>query len=275
MALQPRMGRGAGPGPHRHQVGIAGLGAAQQEVVGIHLIGQLGDDECLAAAGVLLNGDDRAHGDRAAAGALGVLDALAADDERAGREVRALHPLHERGEALLALGVRMLEQPQCAVGDLAQVVRGDVRRHADRDARAAVDEQVREAAGQDERLLGAAVVVRAEVDGLLVDVAHHLHGERGHPALGVALGGRRVVARGAEVALPLHERVAQRPRLGQAHEGVVDGTVAMRVVVAHDVADDAGALGEVAVGAVAAVVHRVEHAAVHRLESVTHVREGA
>ena len=49
----------------------------------------------------------------------------------------------------------------------------------------AVDEQVGEAARQDDRLAGLAVVVRLEVDRLLVDVPHHLHGERGEPAFGV------------------------------------------------------------------------------------------
>ena len=129
----------------------------------------------------------------------------------------------------------------------------------DRDAGAAVDEQVREPARQDHRLLSAAVVVGREVDGVLVDVAHHLHGERRHARLGVAHRGRRVVARRPEVALALHQRVAQRPRLRQAHEGVVDRAVAVRVVVAHHVADDAGALGEAAVRSVAAVEHRVVH----------------
>jgi len=50
------------------------------------------------------------------------------------------------------------------------------------------------AARQDCRLLGLAVVVVLEFDRLLVDVADHLHGQRGHPALGVSRRGRRVVA---------------------------------------------------------------------------------
>ena len=49
----------------------------------------------------------------------------------------------------------------------------------------------------------------------------------------------------------------------------------MRVVLAHDVADDAGALVVAAVGAVAAVVHRVDHAAVHGLHAVAHIRQGS
>ena len=47
----------------------------------------------------------------------------------------------------------------------------------------------------------------------------------------------------------------------------------MRVVLTHDLADDAGALVPAAVGPVAAVVHRVEDAAVHRLEPVADVRQ--
>ena len=35
----------------------------------------------------------------------------------------------------------------------------------------------------------------------------------------------------AEVALPLHERVAQAPGLHEPHQGVVDRTVAVRVVL--------------------------------------------
>ena len=87
--------------------------------------------------------------------------------------------------------------------------------------------------------------------------------------------GRWVIAGRAEVALALDERIAQRPRLGEPDEGVVDRAVAVRVVTAHDVADDAGALVEAAVGPVAAVVHRVEHAPVHRLEPVAHVGQRA
>ena len=47
------------------------------------------------------------------------------------------------------------------------------------------------------------------------------------------------------------------------------------MVFTHDLADHAGALGVTTVGAVAAVVHRVDHAAMHGLHTVAHVRQGA
>jgi hypothetical protein len=63
-------------------------------------------------------------------------------------------------------------------GDLAQVVRRDVGGHADRDAVGAVDQEVRDPRRQDRGLLRPAVVVRYEIDGVLVDVPQHLHGQR-------------------------------------------------------------------------------------------------
>ncbi len=258
-----------------HLAGVGELGDLQRQVVGVDHVGQLGDHQHGAAAVVLVDLDHRALGDRAASGAVGLLDALAAHDERAVGEVRALDPLDERVLQLLAGGVGVLERPPGAVGDLDEVVRRDAGGHADRDAGRAVDQQVGVARRQHDGLLRAAVVVGLEVDGVLADVAHHLERERRHPALGVPHGGRGVVARRAEVALAVHERGPHHPRLRQAHEGVVDRGVAVRVVLTHDVADDARALGEPAVGAVAAVEHRVEHAAVHRLEAVADVGQRA
>ena len=81
---------------------VGQLGDAQQQVVGVDLVGQLRDDEERATAVVLLDLDLGAHHHRAATGAVGVLDPLAAHDESAGGEVRALHPLEERLEHLLA-----------------------------------------------------------------------------------------------------------------------------------------------------------------------------
>ena len=209
----------------------------------------------------------------------------------AGREVGSGDPLHQPVEQVLVrramrlvvvgLGRRLgrrgleplvvLQVPLDAGRDLAQVVRRDVGGHPDRDALRAVDEQVREPRGQHDGLGRPAVVVRPEVDGLLVDVPQHLHRQRGQAALGVPHGGGRVVARRAEVALPVDQRHPHRPRLGHPHERVVDRAVAVRVVVAHHLADHPRALEVPAVGPEAAVVHRVEDARVHRLEPVAHV----
>ena len=242
------------------------------QVVRIDLVRQLGDHQARAVVD-LLHTDHRALRDGAAARAVGLLDPLVAQDLRARGEVRALDPLDELLQQGLAVHVRVLQVPLDAVRHLAQVVRRDVRGHAHRDARGAVDQQVREPGRQHRGLLLLAVVVVLEVHGVLVDVPDHLHGQRRHLGLGVPGRGGAVVARGAEVALAQRERVAHGPVLDQTHQGVVDRGVAVGVVVAHHVADHARALVERALRAVAAVVHGVEHAAVHGLETVPHVRQ--
>ena len=80
---------------------------------------------------------------------------------------------------------------------------------------------------------------------------------------------------GAEVAVAVDERVTQREVLGHARERVVDGLVAVRVELAHDVADGGRALLVLAVGTQTACVHPVEDAAVDGLQAVARVGEGA
>ena len=232
---------------------------------------QLGDDDRLLALLQRLDVGARLDAHAAAAGLVRVPDARPAEDDPAGGEVGALDVLHQPVE--VDLGV--LDVGDRRVDHLAQVVRRDVRRHADRDARGAVDEQVREACRQHERFLARAVVVRREVDRVHVEVAQHLGGDPGQAGLGVAHGGSRVVVDRAEVALAVDELVAHREVLGHAHERVVDRRVAVRVIVAHHLADDLRALGVGAGGAEAELVHRVEHAAVHRLQAVAHVGQRA
>jgi hypothetical protein len=71
------------------------------------------------------------------------------------------------------------------------------------------------------------------------------------------------------------QRQAHRPGLPHADERVVDRGVAVGMQLAHDLADHAGALHVRAVGADAHVVHRVQDAALDRLQPVAGVRQRA
>ena len=217
----------------------------------------------------LLDAGRRPHLHRAATGAVGVDDAGTAEDARPGREVGTLDELHE----VVGCRLGVVDQVEDRVDDLAEVVRRDVRRHADGDALAAVDEQVREPRRQHDGLFGGAVVVRDHVDGFLVDVGQQLHGQRVQTTFGVARGGRAEVG-AAVVAVEVDQRVAQRERLGHAHQGVVDRAVAVRVEAGHRVAGDTGALDVAAVGPETLFLHVPDDPAVHRLEAVAHVGQG-
>ena len=61
--------------------------------------------------------------------------------------------------------------------------------------------------------------------------------------------------------------------LRHAHQRFVDRRVAVRMITAHHVADHLGALAVLGVGGEALFPHRVEDAALHRLQAVAHVRQ--
>ena len=132
----------------------------------VHLVRNFGDDDRFALLADGLDLDLAAHHDRAAAGVIGAADARAAEDDAAGREIRARHDLDQ----LVDAERRIVDQRHAGVDHLAEIVRRDVGRHADGDAAGAVDQQIGEARRQHHRLVLVAVVVRLEIDGVLVDV---------------------------------------------------------------------------------------------------------
>ena len=246
------------------------LGHALLQGALVDLVGQLVDDDGLAVGlADRLEVGARAHDHAAAAGAVALAHAGEAVDQAGGREVRRLHDVDQR----LDVGVGLGEQLQAGIDDLAQVVRRDVGRHAHCDAGRAVDQQVGDARGQDQRLLLRAVVVRPEVHRLLVDVGEQLVADARHADLGVPHRRGVVAVDRAEVALAIDQHVAQREVLRHAHDGVVHRDVAVRVVFTDDVADDTRGLLVGAVPVVGQFVHREQHAPMHRLEAVARVGE--
>jgi hypothetical protein len=166
------------------------------------------------------------------------------------------------------------DEGYCAVYDLAEIVGRDVGGDTNGDPGGAVEQEKRQARGQHHGLLHGAVVVGREVDGVLFEILQQLLGDPGHPDLRVSHGRRRVAVEGAEVALAVDERVAQREVLRHAHDRVVGGRVGVGVVLAVDVADDAGRLLVGPVPAVAHLVHGEQGAPVDGLEPVAHVGDG-
>ena len=229
---------------------------------------QLGHDDRLLAGGHVLDVRLRTGGERAAARLVRLADAVAADDDAAARPVRSGHVVHELLERRVGVRHEMLRRGD----DLAEVVRGHVRRHAHRDARAAVDQQVRDGRRQHRRLLELVVVVRREVDRVLVDVGVHRQRGRAQTRLRVTRGGRTVVER-TEVAVAVHERQPHRERLGETHHRLVDRGVAVRVQLAHHLADHARRLHVRAVRGQVHLAHLVDDAPLHRLQAVTRVRQ--
>jgi len=109
------------------------------------------------------------------------------------------------------------------------------------------------------------------VAGIVKDSLYESFGEGPRPCFRVSHCRRRVAVDGSEVPLAFDQGVAHVEFLREADQRVVDRRVAVRVIVAHHLADDLRAL---AIGPVRREPHRahaVEDAAVRRLQPVAHV----
>ena len=235
----------------------------------VDLIRQLRDDDARLAVRQRLDAGVRAHLDDAAARRVRLADAVLTEHETCRREIRSLDDLHE----VVDRRIRMVDEHQRAVDDLAHVVRRDVRRHADRDARRAVDEQLRELRRQNRRLLQRLIVVRREVDRLLVDILQHELCDLRHADLGVTHGSRRVAVDRAEVAVAVREHVAHGEILRHADDRIVDRRIAVRMIFTEDFTDDTGRFLVGLVRAHARLLHRVKDAAVYWFQAVPDIRQ--
>ena len=169
----------------------------------------------------------------------------------------------------------MPDEIQRRVAHLLHIMGRNARRHADRDAAGAVREQVREARGQNDRLLLLAIIGLAEIDRILVDAIEQRRRDRRQLGLGVAHRRRVIAVDIAEIALAVDQRIALREILREPHQRVVDGLIAMRVVFTDHVADDARAFLEAARGVEPELPHGVKQAAMHGLQPVAHIGQRA
>ena len=195
----------------------------------------------------------------------------APDNDAACREIGAGDDLAKLVDG--DLGV--VEIGDAGIDDLAEIVRRDIGRHADGNAARAVDEQVWKLRRQHHGLKQAIIVVGLEVHGLFVEIVEQRHRNLSQPGFCITFGSRRIAIDRAKVALAIDQRNAQRKFLRHTHERVVNREIAVRVKVAHDVADDLGRFDMLLVECQPQPVHGEQNAPVHRLQSVADIRQCA
>jgi hypothetical protein len=130
-------------------------------------------------------------------------------------------------------------------------------------------------AGQHDRLFRQAVIVRTEVDRLLVDAFEQKARDLGHARFGIAVRGGVIAVDVAEIALPVDQRIARGKILREAHERVINRLIAVRMKITHHVADDLGGFLERRAGIESQQPHTVQDAPVNRLQPVARIRQRA
>ena len=259
-------------GDQRQLAFVQKLGDALDQTRLLNQPRNFGDHDLVGAAPAVFLAPARPHPERATAGRIGLGDRfLAVDHDAAGRKVRTGDVFQQR----LGTRIGIVDQEQGGVAQLGRVVRRNRGRHADRDALRAVRQQVREGARQHRRLFGQAVIVRAEVDRVLVDALEQKPRDFGHARFGVTIGGGVIAVDIAEIPLPVDQRIARGEILREPHQRVVDRLVAMRMEITHHVADDLRRLLRRGSRIEPEQLHAVKDATMHRFQSVARIRQGA
>ena len=150
-------------------------------------------------------------------------------------------------------------------------MRGDIGRHTDGNTHGAVDQQVREAAGQHGRLISRIIEVRHHIDDIFLDVGHHFVRDLREFCLGVTVCSRAVTVYVTEVTLSFDERIAIGEVLRHAHHRAVHGGVAVRMVATEHVTDRRRRLAERLVVSEVILVHCVEDTTLSRLHTVADI----
>src|SRR5262249_26153 len=145
------------------------------------LVRHLSDDD-LVGTSFFKDLGPGAQRDLATPGPVAVINALQAADDAPRREVRSLYQFNE----LVHADIRLIDDANAAVADLAEIVRRVFRGQADRDAVRAVDQEIGELARQYQWLAILAVVIVHEIDGVALQVLEHLAGDGREARLGIA-----------------------------------------------------------------------------------------
>jgi len=140
----------------------------------VQLVRYLLDDDGKTSVADLFDRGSAAHGKVTASGAVSLANALTAHNNAAGGEVRSGNELHQVFHADLVKLVKTVDEQIEGSHQFAQIVRGNVGSHANRDAVGTVHQQVGSACWQNLRFLERAVKVVEKVNRVFIQVGKDL-----------------------------------------------------------------------------------------------------
>ncbi len=234
----------------------------------VDIVGNLGHHDILMV-GFLLNLSLGSYDYTSATGFKSVFHAVIAVDNAACGEIGSLDVLHQLGYR----DFRIVYQRYRGVDAFSKIVGGNICSHTHGDTARTVDKQIGKPCGQYHRLAAGIVIVGLKVYRVAFYVAQHLFADTFEAHLGVTHRRRAVTVHRAEVSMSVDKCVAKRPWLGKTHHCAVDRRVSVRVIFTHNLTHAVRRLLVRVVRRITHLVHTEQHPAVHRLETVAHIRE--
>ena len=149
----------------------------------------------------------------------------------------------------------------------------DVCRHTNCDTRSTVYKKVRITGRKYNRLPFCLIKVRLEINGILVDISKHLHGDLAQTSLCVSHRSSTVTIHGTKVSMTVYQRISGRPVLCHIYKCSIDRTVSMRVIFTHGITDDTGAFTMRLVRTVVQFDHGIQNPSLYRLQTISYIRK--
>ncbi len=188
------------------------------------------------------------------------LDFLPAVDKAARGKIGPGYYLRE----LLDRDVSIAQQRHGRIDYLREIVGRYFGGHAHGYAIRTIDQEVWHTRRHHRGFVQRLVVVGLEIDRFLFNVGKNLIGEPRHAHFGVAHCRRRISVNRPEVALTIDQGITHREILCEPDNSVINRSVAVRMILTDDIADDARTLFVSLVIRVAEFVHGPENSTVDR-----------
>ena len=119
-------------------------------------------------------------------------------------------------------------------------MRGDIGRHTHRNARTAINQQIRHFGRQNQGFFLATVVIWPKIDGFFVQIGQKVMGDLAQADLGIAHCSSVIPVHGAKVTLAVNQHIAQREVLRHTNDGVIHRRITVRMVFTDYIANYTG-----------------------------------
>ena len=179
------------------------------------------------------------HPDFSPTRAISLFYSSRSENLRSGWEVRTLYYGHNLFNGSIPVFLyAVVDDLNHRIYGFTKIVRGNICGHAYGDSRGSVYQKIGKSCRHNRRLFFRLVKVRNKINGVLIYIRQHFHGNFGKSGLCVTHGCGTVPVHRTEVSVAVHKGISCRPLLGHIYKCAVNGTVAVRVIFTHGIADD-------------------------------------
>ena len=114
----------------------------------------------------------------------------------------------------------------------------NIGRHTDSDSGRSVYQKIWISGRKYGRLFFRLVEVRHKIHCVFADIRQHLHGNLTEPCLCITHSGSSVSIHRTKITVSVYKRITGGPFLSHIDKGSVNGTVSVRMIFTHGIADN-------------------------------------